>query len=73
MNRTATDFGGHLTANSKVEVFPRVADNLGYRFQMQSIQCNKRLDVVSVFVFFWGRTRHNIFMSDGGNNIIKTL
>ena len=24
---TATDFGGHLIANSKVVVFPRVADN----------------------------------------------
>ena len=56
MGRTATDFGGHLIANSKVPVFPWVADNPEYRFQMQSIQCNNRLDVVSVFGFFWGRT-----------------
>ena len=49
-NRTATDFGGHLIANSKLVEFPRVADNPGYRFQVQSIQCNDRLDVVSVFV-----------------------
>ena len=31
-------------------MFPRVTDSPGYRFQMQSIQCNNRLDVVSVFV-----------------------
>ena len=37
-------------------VFPRVADIPGYRFQMQSIQCNNGLDVVSVFVFFLGRS-----------------
>ncbi len=56
MGITATDFGGHLIANSKVAVFPQVAGNPGYRFHMQSIQCKNRLDVVSVFVFFWGRT-----------------
>ena len=26
------------------------------RALVQSLQCNNRLDVVSVFVFFWGRT-----------------
>ena len=32
MGRTATDFGGHLIANSKVPVFPWVTDIPGYRF-----------------------------------------
>ena len=52
MGRTATDFGGHLIANSKVPVFPwvQILDAIC------SIQCNNSLDVVSVFVFFWGRT-----------------
>ena len=31
-------------------------DIIGYRFQMQSIQCNNMLDDGSVFVFFFGRT-----------------
>ena len=53
--RTATDFGGYLIANSKVPVFPLVADIPGYRFWMQSIQCNDRLDVVPVFVFLLGK------------------
>ena len=58
-------------------VFPRVADIPGNRFQMQSIQCNNRLDVVSVFVFFLGRTMRTMvqlmLMSDVGKcNIIKT-
>ena len=68
ISRTATDFGGHLIANSKVSVFgmfPRVADSPGYRFQMQSTQCNNSLDAISAFVF----------LEEGlqCNNIIKTL
>ena len=47
MSRTATDFGGHLIANSKVPVFPWVTDIPGYRSWVQFIQCNNRLDVVS--------------------------
>ena len=31
-------------------------DIRGHRFRMQFIQCNNGLDVVAVFVFFWGKT-----------------
>ena len=53
-------------------------DIIGYRFQMQSIQCNNMLDDGSVFVFFLGRTMRTMvqlmLMSDGVKcNIIKTL
>ena len=51
MGRTATDFNCQFS----VPVFPRVAHIRGHRFQMQFIQCNNRLDVVSLFVFFWGK------------------
>ena len=53
MGRTATDFNCQFS----VPVFPQVAHiKRGHRFQMQFIQCNNRLDVASVFVFFWGGT-----------------
>ena len=79
--RTATYFGGHLIANSKVPVWSLIFQGTDFRgspFQMQSIQCNNMLDVVSVFVFFLGRTMRTMaqlmLMSDGGKcNIIKTL
>ena len=51
MGRTATDFNCQFS----VPVFPRVAHIRGHRFQMQFIQCKNRLDVVSLFVFFWGK------------------
>ena len=67
-SRTAPDFDGHLIANSKVSVFgvfPRVADSPGYRFQMQSIQCNA----------YWMLFQGSFSLEEGlwYNNIIKTL
>ena len=67
MGRTATDFGGHLIATSTVPVFSRYqrAQILDAIYAVGTT--DNRLDFVSVFVFFWGKTEDHgtiFFMSD---------